>query len=1165
MEILMYFRNTFKNFVIHKNPFWWSKYFILTITLILAVSIVIILIRPASAAVAYVSSTIGDNGAGSTSLTISNASTNSNQLLVAFVSLNGSSTITAPAGWVEINTQTFGSSTRGSVFYRVQALSGEPTSYNFTLSATVKATAVMAAYSGVDLVNPVDAHSNSTTSSGATTMTAQSVTTTVPNAMLVAMYGKAQGTTFTAGSSMTLRGQSTSSGGGNAGTKQTSGLQDILQASAGASGTKTMTAASGTGSGTTHLVALRPAPVVSQVGYRWFASAVNDSGVFDTRSEFTAGDSPKDVLTADFNEDGTMDIATANVFSNNVSILIGSGSGSFATKVDYSTGTNPNAILSDDFNEDGFEDIITTSPANNTISILIGNGDGTFDPKVDYGAGSVPYWTTSADFNGDGFLDVGVANSSSSSVSILIGNGDGTFDPKVDYGVDGTPRFLLSNDFNEDNVQDIISFSNTNPGSMTLLTGNGNGTFATGVNYTTNVSPTFAITNDFNVDGFADLAVTFGSFNLGVSVYLGNGDGTFDPNVDYATGDARSITGQDVNSDNFIDLITANNSGSTISVSTGNGNGTFNTSVSFASGSGGSSITTSDFNGDNIYDLLYSIQSDDKAAVALGVGAPTTPLAAASTPATGVGPGSLIRLDMNLGVTESSLVPGASYKLRYMLKSGTCSTTPSAYSDVTTSSAIKFYDNSSVSDGSKYGFSALSPKRSGVPVINQTYEESNPFTSINSVPASQDGLWEFGLAVDTAAAPGTYCFIATTNSDGALDSYTTIPEITVAEPTVTQASYKWYANSNSSIPGAQLVAQDTAASIAPETPFRLRQRLAVDSAELSASAKNFKLQYAEKSGVCDVGFSGEIYTDMVVSATGSQTRVAGTVSNDASSGTLAWGNPDSAAADDGVEASRGFRNDPGGTTNYLASSNHNFSIPVNATINGVTLTIDRRHVVPAFPASGNVTETEIKLIKAGSIQSTNRSAGSTWDNFASGPKGGSTDLWGTTWTPSDINNAGFGAAIQASINGDNTNITTAYVDSMSIKVDYSLPGTAGPLSYYDNASPVSGAAITSSGNDPINGARATVYQTYQETDPFTNSAVIPAGSDGLWDFSLTTSSAAIGKTYCLRTVKSNGALLDTYSQIPEFTVQSSGGGPSLDQMTRGGQSVIDGIKNIFSW
>ncbi len=85
----------------------------------------------------------------------------------------------------------------------------------------------------------------------------------------------------------------------------------------------------------------------------------------------------------------------------------------------------------------------------------------------------------------------------------------------------------------------------------------------------------------------------------------------------------------------------------------------------------------------------------------------------------------------------------------------------------------------------------------------------------------------------------------------------------VPQPTITQSAYRVFANADSSDVGSPLASQDTI-STAPRQgkPFRLRMNLHIATANLDAGNKNFKLQYATRSGTCDVGFSGESYSDV---------------------------------------------------------------------------------------------------------------------------------------------------------------------------------------------------------------------------------------------------------------------------------------------------------------
>ncbi len=103
---------------------------------------------------------------------------------------------------------------------------------------------------------------------------------------------------------------------------------------------------------------------------------------------------------------------------------------------------------------------------------------------------------------------------------------------------------------------------------------------------------------------------------------------------------------------------------------------------------------------------------------------------------------------------------------------------------------------------------------------------------------------------------------------------------------------------------------------------------------------------------------------------------------------------------------------------------------------------------------------------------------------------------------------------------------------------------ATPIAFNDNASPVDGASLVANVNDPTHGGHAIVNQDYEESNNFTNSeAAIPAGQDGKWDFSLIDNGAPANTSYCFRIVKSGGALLDTYTVIPE--VSTADGAPSL--------------------
>ena len=81
--------------------------------------------------------------------------------------------------------------------------------------------------------------------------------------------------------------------------------------------------------------------------------------------------------------------------------------------------------------------------------------------------------------------------------------------------------------------------------------------------------------------------------------------------------------------------------------------------------------------------------------------------------------------------------------------------------------------------------------------------------------------------------------------------------------TFNQEAYEFFNNANSTDVGSELSSQDNPATLASSgAAFRLRTLLHIGAAPLFSSGQNFKLQFAEQSGTCDTGFSGESYADV---------------------------------------------------------------------------------------------------------------------------------------------------------------------------------------------------------------------------------------------------------------------------------------------------------------
>jgi hypothetical protein len=176
--------------------------------------------------------------------------------LIASVTVRDNPTITAPLGWNLVRKDPLLATTITQAIFSKVAGASEPASYTWTFSSVQKASGGIIAYVGVDETVPIEGSSGA--SGSGMVMTAPGVVTTTNDATVVAFFGVARSTGITAPVGMTERYQA-QSGGGAAGDKTTSKSADVVQATAGPTGSKTATAAQGA-DWVAQLVALRPKP-----------------------------------------------------------------------------------------------------------------------------------------------------------------------------------------------------------------------------------------------------------------------------------------------------------------------------------------------------------------------------------------------------------------------------------------------------------------------------------------------------------------------------------------------------------------------------------------------------------------------------------------------------------------------------------------------------------------------------------------------------------------------------------------------------------------------------------------------------------------------------------------------------------------------------------------
>lgn len=168
------------------------------------------------------------------------------------------------------------------------------------------------------------------------------------------------------------------------------------------------------------------------------------------------------------------------------------------------------------------------------------------------------------------------------------------------------------------------------------------------------------------------------------------------------------------------------------------------------------------------------------------------------------------------------------------------------------------------------------------------------------------------------------------------------------------------------------------------------------------------------------------------SDTGAQnpTTVTTIVSN-VTGGGIGWTNTSSALVIDGTSA--GTQSLPATKiSKYLKLSGFNFSIPSEATIVGIKVSVVRRGT------SSLIKDNSIILI-GGSGNSEDKVSSDAWPTkLTSVIYGGATDTWNIAWTSAQINNSAFGLEISVQ-NTDSNSGHDAYIDGATIVVYYTVP------------------------------------------------------------------------------------------------------------------------------
>ena len=298
-------------------------------------------------------------------------------------------------------------------------------------------------------------------------------------------------------------------------------------------------------------------------------------------------------VSADFNEDGIPDLAVVDPVTGTIAIFLQTPGG--ALVAGGSVTTNPSAgsayPVVGDFNHDGHVDLAVANVNFGSVAVAFGLGTGAFDPPSNTGTSAQPRELVAGDFDGDGNLDLAVASATTNQINLLINNGGGGFGRGTNLPVSGTPTGLVIGDFNGDGNRDL-AVATLGEATVKVLIGHGDKTF-TLTAYPIDSGSQAIAAGDLDGDGVIDLVAANLTTNT-VSVLHGTGGGNFGAATSIAVGTRPvAVAAVDLDGDGHLDLVVGNAGSNDVTVLHNDAGGGF-AADRFAFGSAPSSLTVVD-------------------------------------------------------------------------------------------------------------------------------------------------------------------------------------------------------------------------------------------------------------------------------------------------------------------------------------------------------------------------------------------------------------------------------------------------------------------------------------------------------------------------------------------------------------------------------------------
>lgn len=318
---------------------------------------------------------------------------------------------------------------------------------------------------------------------------------------------------------------------------------------------------------------------------------------------------PYTAVGADFDADGTTDLAVTNENARSIAVLRG-GAPAFTLRTTLNAAGVPYGLAAADWTGDGYPDVIVSTVAPLALRMYPGVGDGTFGGAQTFATGVLTRSIHPRDVDQDGRMDLVVADIDAAAVAVFFGDGTGQFPRRANFPVAGPAQGACVDDLDRDGWPDVVAACGSFNG-ISILYGAPGGVLGRRLDLATGTDPRVAVIGAVDRDAHPDLVVANrGSGTL--AVYLGHQHGSLERQPDVPVGGIpSSVVLAPLDGDNRSDLAVTDAGRYEVMLFLGDGRGAFDVGPQFGTGRRPRSLVAADLDRDRDVDLVVCNQESD--------------------------------------------------------------------------------------------------------------------------------------------------------------------------------------------------------------------------------------------------------------------------------------------------------------------------------------------------------------------------------------------------------------------------------------------------------------------------------------------------------------------------------------------------------------------------